>query len=113
MRPDEDEEQLPAKDAEPVFPAPFGYKFGNSSVDLSSKLINDTMLDEYNNMVELTKRTKREKTGSSLIRKYLVCLLMKYDVLTNVKINLDANNPSIKRLDNTFQGLSAPGLGTS
>ena len=29
------EEEQEAKAAKPVYPAPFGYKFGNSSVDLS------------------------------------------------------------------------------
>ena len=29
------EEEQKAKSAQPVFPAPFGYRFGNSSVDLS------------------------------------------------------------------------------
>ena len=29
------EEEQETKTAQPVYPAPFGYKFGNSSVDLS------------------------------------------------------------------------------
>ena len=31
----EEEVEQETKPAQPVFPAPFGYKFGNSSVDLS------------------------------------------------------------------------------
>ena len=35
-------------DARPVFPSPFHSKIGNSTVDLSDKANNDTMLKEYN-----------------------------------------------------------------
>ena len=37
-----------AVEAKPVFPSPFNSKIGNSTVDLSDKANNDTMLKEYN-----------------------------------------------------------------
>ena len=41
------EEEQETKTAQPVYPAPFGYKFGNSSVDLSIEDNHTTMKDEY------------------------------------------------------------------
>ena len=41
------EEEQETKSAQPVYPAPFGYKFGNSSVDLSIEDNHTTMKDEY------------------------------------------------------------------
>ena len=38
-----EQEEPTSKDANPVFAAPFGYKFGNSSVDLNIKQNHDTM----------------------------------------------------------------------
>ena len=35
LAPEVEEPVQPVKDASPVFAAPFGYKFGNSSVDLN------------------------------------------------------------------------------
>ena len=43
-----EEEKQEVTPAKPVFPAPFGYKFGNSSVDLSIEDNHTTMKDEYN-----------------------------------------------------------------
>ena len=43
----EQEVEQEAKPAQPVYPAPFGYKFGNSSVDLSIEDNHTTMKDEY------------------------------------------------------------------
>ena len=42
-----EEEEQKIKSAKPVFPAPFGYKFGNSSVDLSIEDNHTTMTNEY------------------------------------------------------------------
>ena len=49
MAPEEPE----SKDANPVFAAPFGYQFGNSSVDLNIKQNHDTMKSEYDNLWNL------------------------------------------------------------
>ena len=42
-----EEEKQQVTPAKPVYPAPFGYKFGNSSVDLSMEDNHTTMRDEY------------------------------------------------------------------
>ena len=43
----EEEVEQETKPAQPVFPAPFGYKFGNSSVDLSIEDNHNTMQKDY------------------------------------------------------------------
>ena len=102
------EEEQTAKPAQPVFPAPFGYKFGNSSVDLSIEDNHTTMKDEYNSWWN-EKGDERDRLQEEFNQKY-------YGMSTNEvrqnerQISLDDNNP-LKRLDNVFQGLSAPGLG--
>ena len=104
-----DEEQLETKDGKPVFAAPFGYKFGNSSVDLNVKENHDTMKDEYNAYWNLPRGQERDTAQEAFNQKYFG--MSTDEVRANQRqINLDANNP-IKRLDNTFQGLSAYGLG--
>ena len=104
-----DEEQLETKDGKPVFAAPFGSKFGNSSVDFNVKENNDTMKDEYNAYWNLPRGQERDKAQEAFNQKYFG--MSTDEVRANQRqINLDANNP-IKRLDNTFQGLSAYGLG--
>ncbi|BCV04354.1 MAG: hypothetical protein CM15mV84_250 [uncultured marine virus] len=77
------EEEQEAKSAQPVYPAPFGYKFGNSSVDLSIEDNHTTMKDEYEAWWN-QKETKETKHRKSLIRNTLVCLLKKLD-RTSVK----------------------------
>ena len=41
------EEEQETKTAQPVYPAPFGYKFGNSSVVLSIEVNHNTMQKDY------------------------------------------------------------------
>ena len=102
------EEEQEAKSAQPVYPAPFGYMFGNSSVDLSIEDNHTTMKDEYNTWWNM-KGDERDKAQEKFNQKYFG---MSTDEVRQNKRSqaLEANNP-LKRLDNTFQGLSAPGLG--
>ena len=102
------EEEQEAKSAQPVYPAPFGYKFGNSSVDLSIEDNHTTMKDEYEAWWN-QKGDERDKAQEEFNQKYFG--MSTDEVRQNKRSNaLEANNP-LKRLDNTFQGLSAPGLG--
>ena len=102
------EEEQEAKSAQPVYPAPFGYKFGNSSVDLSIEDNHTTMKDEYNTWWNM-KGDERDKAQEKFNQKYFG--MSTDEVRAAKRANaLEANNP-LKRLDNTFQGLSAPGLG--
>ena len=72
-----EQEEPTSKDANPVFAAPFGYKFGNSSVDLNIKQNHDTMRQEYDDWWNLPSGVKRTKDRKNLIRNTLVCLLKK------------------------------------
>ena len=102
------EEEQEAKSAQPVYPAPFGYKFGNSSVDLSIEDNHTTMKDEYEAWWN-QKGDERDKAQEEFNQKYFG--MSTDEVRQNQRSNaIEANNP-LKRLDNTFQGLSAPGLG--
>ena len=113
--------------AEPVFPSPFNSKIGNSTVDLSDKANNEAMLKEYDNwwdfgqqkgflgMNYLTKDeetlAERNKMRDEWYQKYHGMPYEEYK--KGVDANTDTNALKIigKRLDNNFQGLSAPGLG--
>ena len=70
------EEEQTTKPANPVYPAPFGYKFGNSSVDLSMEDNHTTMQNEYDEWWN-EKEIKEISYKKSLIRNTLVCLLNK------------------------------------
>ena len=98
-----------AKSAQPVYPAPFGYKFGNSSVDLSIEDNHTTMTDEYEAWWN-EKGDERDRLQEEFNQKYFG---MSTDLVRQAKRqnNMNANNPALKRLDGVFQGLSAPGLG--
>ncbi len=102
------EEEQTTKPAKPVYPAPFGYKFGNSSVDLSMEDNHTTMKNEYNTWWN-QKGEERDKLQEKFNQKYFG--MSTDEVRQNERqSSFDANNP-IKRLDKVFQGLSAPGLG--
>ena len=104
----EDEQETTTRTAQPVFPAPFGYSFGNSSVDLSIEDNHTTMKDEYEAWWN-EKGEERDKLQEQFNQKYFG--MSTQEVRDNKRNNaIDANNP-LKRLDNIFQGLSAPGLG--
>ena len=102
------EEEQKAKAAQPVYPPPFGYKFGHSSVDLSIEDNHTTMTNEYEEWWN-KKGDERDRLQEEFNQKYFG---MSTDLVrkNQRQTNLDANNP-LKRLDNVFQGLSAPGLG--
>ena len=116
-----------AVNAEPVFPSPFNSKIGNSTVDLSDKANNDAMLKEYDNwwdfgqkkgflgMNYLTKDesvlAERNQMRDEWYQKYHG---MSYeDYKKGVDERTDTNSLKLigQRLDNNFQGLSAPGIG--
>ena len=104
-----EEEEQKIKSAKPVFPAPFGYKFGNSSVDLSIEDNHTTMTNEYEAWWN-AKGDERDRLQEEFNQKYFG---MSTDLVRQAKRqnNMNANNPALKRLDGVFQGLSAPGLG--
>ena len=103
------EEEQEAKAAQPVYPAPFGYMFGNSSVDLSIEDNHTTMKDEYETWWN-KKGDERDRLQEEFNQKYFG--MSTDEVRQNKRKNaIDANNP-IKRIDNVFQGLSAPGIVT-
>jgi hypothetical protein len=111
MAPEEPE----SKDASPVFAAPFGYKFGNSSVDLNIKQNHDTMRQEYDDWWNLPSGSEKDERQEEFNQKYFG---MSTQEVRDNKRQVSANtslygtsNP-LKILDNTLQGLSAPGLGT-
>ena len=104
----EDDQETTTRTAQPVFPAPFGYSFGNSSVDLSIEDNHTTMKDEYEAWWN-EKGEERDKLQEQFNQKYFG--MSTQEVRDNKRNNaIDANNP-LKRLDDVFQGLSAPGLG--
>ena len=99
-------------DAAPVFPAPFKATYGNSSVDLSIKENNDKMLEEYNTYFKEKDRDKRQQLGDEFHQKYYGMSLEEARLAKrqNMGSMYGSSNP-LKILDNTFQGLSTPGLG--
>jgi hypothetical protein len=110
-----EQEEPTSKDANPVFAAPFGYKFGNSSVDLNIKQNHDTMRQEYDDWWNLPSGTEKDERQEEFNQKYFG---MSTQEVRDNKRQVSANtslygtsNP-LKILDNTLQGLSAPGLGT-
>ena len=114
MAPEEPEPT--SKDANPVFAAPFGYKFGNSSVDLNIKQNHDTMKSEYDGWWNLPSGTEKDEKQEEFNQKYFGMSTQevrdnKRQVSANTSL-YGSSNP-LKILDNVFQGLSAPGLGTA
>ena len=116
LAPEVEEPVQPVKDASPVFAAPFGYKFGNSSVDLDVKKNHDTMRNEYRAWWDLPNSEEKNKLQEEFSQKYYG--LSAQEVRENQRQAMagssmyGSSNP-LKILDNTFQGLSAPGLGTA
>ena len=101
----EEEQTKPAK---PVYPAPFGYKFGNSSVDLSMEDNHTTMQNEYDEWWN-AKGDERDQLQEKFNQKYFG--MSTEQVRAGKRQSaISANNP-IKRLDSVFQTLSIPGLG--
>ncbi len=97
-----------AKTAKPVYPAPFGYKFGNSSVDLSMEDNHTTMQNEYDEWWN-AKGDERDQLQEKFNQKYFG--MSTEQVRAGKRQSaISANNP-IKRLDKVFQTLSVPGLG--
>ena len=99
-------------DAAPVFPAPFKATYGNSSVDLSIKENNDKMLEEYDAYWNERDKDQRQILGDEFHQKYYGMSLKEAREAKrqNMGSMYGSSNP-LKVLDDTFQGLSAPGLG--
>ena len=106
-----DEEQLKTIEGKPVYAAPFGYKFGNSSVDLNVKENHDTMKDEYNAYWNLPRGEEKDKAREDFNQKYFG--MSTQEVRDNQRASYLKENNALKRLDQPFQGLSAYGLGTA
>ena len=107
------EEEKEIKEAKPVYPAPFGYKFGNSSVDLSIEDNHTTMKDEYDKWWKM-KGDERDQAQEAFNQKYFG--MSTAEVRQNKRefsknTSLYGSSNPLKILDDTFQGLSAPGLG--
>ena len=111
-----EQEEPTSKDANPVFAAPFGYKFGNSSVDLNIKQNHDTMRQEYDDWWNLPNGDLKAEKQEKFSQKYYGMSTQEVrDNQRQVAANTSlygSSNP-LKILDNTLQGLSAPGLGTA
>ena len=84
LAPEVEEPVQPVKDASPVFAAPFGYKFGNSSVDLDVKKNHDTMRNEYRAWWDLPKGELKEQKQEEFSQNTMDYLLKKSEI-TNVK----------------------------
>ena len=113
--------------AEPVFASPFNSKIGHSTVDLSDKANNDAMLKEYDNwwdfgqqkgflgMNYLTKDeetlAERNQMRDDWYQKYHGMSYEDYKKGVDETTETNALKIVGQRLDNNFQGLSAPGLG--
>ena len=114
-----------AVNAEPVFPSPFNSKIGNSTIDLSDKANNDKMLEEYNNWwdygqvkkfgflntLDDSKAEERNAMRDEWYQKYHGMPYEQYKKGVDETTDTNALKIIGKRLDNNFQGLSAPGLG--
>ena len=111
---EEEQEVTPTTtvDTTPVFPAPFKATYGNSSVDLSIKENNDKMLEEYDLYWNEKDKDKRQQLGDEFHQKYYGMSLEEARLAKrqNMGSMYGSSNP-LKVLNDTFQGLSAPGLG--
>ena len=111
---EEEQEVTPTTtvDAAPVFAAPFKATYGNSSIDLSIKENNDKMLEEYDLYWNEKDKDKRQQLGDEFHQKYYNMSLQEAREAKrqNMGSIYGSSNP-LKILDETFQGLSAPGLG--
>ena len=119
-------QNLNGVNAEPVFPSPFNSRIGNSSVDLKDKANHQKMLDEYNGWWDYGKEKKlgfiptiddsqaeeRNRLKDEWYQKYHGMPYEDYKNKTNEETGgTNALQIIGKRLDQNFQGLSAPGLG--
>ena len=85
--------------------------FGNSSVDLSIEDNHTTMKDEYETWWN-EKGDERDRLQEEFNQKYFGMSTdeVRQNQRKNATSMYGSSNP-LKVLDNTFQGLSAPGLG--
>tara|TARA_B100000945_G_scaffold320955_1_gene332960 strand:- start:108 stop:4277 length:4170 start_codon:yes stop_codon:yes gene_type:complete len=107
----EEEEQQPTVDAKPVFAAPFGYTFGNSSVDLDLKKNHDQMRTEYDQWWNSPRGEEKDKLYEDFNQKYFG---MSTQEFRDAKAEgyLKSHGP-VSRLNTTLKGLSSYGLGAA
>ena len=105
-------EQAPVQEAKPVFPAPFGAKYGNSSVDLSVEANHEAMNKEYKAYWDEKDKDKRNQLGEEFHQKYYGMSLeeSREAKRQNMGSMYGSSNP-LEVLNNTFQGMAAPGMG--
>ena len=93
-----------------TYPAPFGNKIGQSSIDLSKEQNEDKMLEEYNTWFHAPKGDERNKLREDFHRKYYGLSFDDFKEQQQAVVNnSDMFNP-FKRLDNVFRRMSIPGI---
>jgi len=106
------------------FNAPFKSKIGNSTVDLSDQVNQDKMLEEYDawwkhglnmGVVAEDKKEERNRMRNDWYLKYHNMDFETYTAEKNnqPKVSMYGSSNPLEVLDNTFQGLSAYGLGVA
>ena len=103
------EEENEPKETSTIFAAPFGSKFGASSVDLDIKKNHDTMRQEYKTWWDTPRGEEKDKLYEEFNQKYYG--MSTEEVRKQSRGSLYGSNNPLKVLDNTLQGLSAPGAG--
>ena len=96
------------EESKETFAAPFGYNFGSSSIDLSLRENHNNMVAEYDTWWKAkgeTRRTLQEEFNQKYFN------MSTKDVREAKRQQSIQNSNPLKRLENTFQGLSAPGMG--
>ena len=122
---DNESEAVETEVVEHKFASPFNSQIGKSSVDLSIAGNNDKMLEEYNNWWNLglswgrvaeDKKEERSRLRDDWYQKYYGMSYEDYNT-NKPKVTMYGNEANLKgfgdQLDQVFQGLSAPGLGTA
>ena len=104
----EDKQQSQPAQQQQSYPSPFGYKFGTSSVDLSVQDNHNTMKNEYDGWWN-AKGEERARLQEAFNQKYFG--MSTADVRKAQRETAFNDNHPLKRLDNIFQGMSAPGMG--
>ena len=103
------EEENEPKETSTIFAPPFGSKFGASSVDLDIKKNHDAMRQEYKTWWDAPKGEEKDKLYEEFNQKYYG--MPTEEVRKQSRGSLYGSANPLKVLDNTLQGLSAPGAG--
>ena len=103
------EEENEPKETSTIFAAPFGSKFGASSVDLDIKKNHDTMRQEYKTWWDTERGEEKDKLYEEFNQKYYG--MTTDEVRQENRGSIYGSSNPLKVLDSTLQGLSAPGTG--